>query len=84
MDNHLEYARLVLTRLYDAGLRINTQKSKFFTIEMEYLVYIFTRTGIKPQPNKAYANLALNLLNNVKDLCRFMDMVQYYRDLWAR
>jgi hypothetical protein len=48
---------------------------------MEYLGYILTRYGIKPQPNKVQAMLALALPRIVKELCRFLGMVQYYRDL---
>jgi hypothetical protein len=51
---------------------------------MEYLGYILTRTGIKPQPKKVQAILAITPPKQVKDLCRFLGMVQYYRDLWAR
>ena len=45
---------------------------------------ILTRDGIKPQPNKVQAMLALAPPRNVKELRRFLGMVQYYRDLWAR
>ncbi len=65
-------------------MKINTNKSNFCTLEMEYLGYILPRDGIKPQPNKVQAMPALALLRNVKELCRFLGMVQYYRDLWAR
>jgi hypothetical protein len=51
---------------------------------MEYLGYILTRDGNKPQPNKVQAMLALTPPRNVKELHRFLGMVQYYRDLWAR
>jgi hypothetical protein len=51
---------------------------------MEYLGYILTRDGIKPQPNKVQAMLALALPRNVKELRRYLGMVQYNRDLWAR
>ena len=40
--------------------------------------------GIKPQLNKLQAILALTLPKNVKKLCSFLGMIQYYRDLWAR
>ena len=46
--------------------------------------YILTRDGIKPQSNKVQAMLALAPPRNVKELHRFLGMVQYYRDLWAR
>jgi hypothetical protein len=40
----------VLTRLRDAGLKANAAKSLFCTHKIEYLGYILTREGIKPQP----------------------------------
>ncbi len=76
--------KMVLTRLRDVGLRINAQKSFFCAIETEYLGYILTRTGIKPQPKKVQAILAITPPKQVKDLRKFLGMVQYYQDLWAR
>eukprot|EP00804_Cyclotella_cryptica_P029948 CCRYP_020072-RA/>CCRYP_020072-RA protein AED:0.22 eAED:0.22 QI:0/0/0/1/1/1/2/0/387 len=73
-----------LPRLREAGLRINAQKSSLCAIETEYLGYTLTRTGIKPQQKKVHAILAISPLKNVKDLRKFLGMVQYYRDLWAR
>ncbi len=52
LDDHLDHLRLVLTRLQQAGLKVNAPKSKLCTDETEYLGYILTRTGIKPQPKK--------------------------------
>ncbi len=74
----------VLTRLRDAGLKVNAAKSSFCAHEREYLGYILTREGIKPQPKKVQAILELNPPNNVKELRHFLGMVQYYRDMWAR
>jgi hypothetical protein len=36
----------VLRQLCDAGLKVNTEKSTFFTLEIEYLGSILTRDGI--------------------------------------
>ena len=74
----------VLIRLRDAGLRVNIDKCLFASDEIEYLGYILTRTGIKPQAKKVSAILALLPPKNVKQLRRFLGMVQYYRDLWLR
>ncbi len=74
----------MLTRLRDAGLKVNAAKSSFCAHEIEYLSYILTREEIKPQPKKVQAILALNLPNNVKGLRHFLRMVQYYQDMWAR
>jgi hypothetical protein len=83
LDEHLQKMETVLTRLRDAGLKVNTAKSLFYAHEIEYLGCILTREGIKPQPKKGQAILALNLPNNVKELRHFLGMVQYYRDMWA-
>ncbi len=66
----------------NAGLKINATKSVFCAQETEYLGYILTRGGIKPQPKKVQAILALNPPNNVKELRQFLGMVQYYRGMW--
>ncbi len=84
LEDHLEKLSMVLTRLQDASLKINTDDLNFCTLEMDYLGYILTRDGIKLQSNKVQAMLAQALLRNVKELRRFLGMVQYYRDLWAR
>ncbi len=52
--------------------------------ETEFLGYILTRGGVKPQPKKVQAFFALNLPNNVKELRQFLGMVQNYRDMWAK
>ena len=75
---------MILTRLQDAGLKVNAGKSYFCAIETEYLGYILTRDGIKPQHKKVHEVLALLPPKNVKELRCFLGMVQYYRDLWAR
>jgi hypothetical protein len=74
----------VLTRLHGAGLKVNAAKSSFCAHEIEYLGYILTREGIKPQPKKVQTILVLNLPNNVKELRHILGMVQYYWDMWAR
>jgi hypothetical protein len=84
LNKHLQKMETVLTRLRDIGLKVNAAKSSFCAHEIEYLGYILTRGGIKPQPKKVQAILALNLPNNIKELRHFLGMVQYYRDMWAR
>ena len=74
----------VLTRLCDAGLKVNAAKSLFCAHEIEYLGYILTREGIKPQSKKVQVILVLNPPNNVKELRHFLGMVPYYREMCAR
>ena len=75
-DDHLECLGQVLVRLRDAGLRVNADKSSFAQLEVEYLGYILTRNGIKPVPGK--------VSDSVKELRRFLGMVQYYQDIWEK
>ncbi len=84
LEDHLEKLSMVLTRLQDAGLKINADRSNFCTLETEYLGYKLTRDGIKPQPNKVQVMLALAPPENIKELCRFLGMDQYYRDLLGK
>ncbi len=81
LDKHLQKMEAVLTRLRDAGLKVNAAKSSFCAHEIEYLGYILTREGLKPQSEKVQAILALNPPTNVKELRHFLGMVQYYRDM---
>ena len=83
-EDHLEKLEVVLRRLQLANLRINAEKSTFATDEIEYLGYMLTRSGIKPQPEKVSAILALQPPTNVKELRKFLGIVQYYRDLWEK
>ncbi len=84
LENHQEKLEEVLRQLCDAGLKVNAAKSTFCALEIEYLGYILTRDGIKPQSNKVQAILAIKPPSGVRQLRHFLGMVQYYRDLWAR
>ncbi len=59
-DDHLGKLEQVFIRLCNAGLKINVAKSFFCAQETEYLGYILTRGGIKQQPKKVQAILALS------------------------
>jgi hypothetical protein len=84
LEDQLEKLEEVLRQLCDAGLKVNAAKSTFCALEVEYLGYVLTSDGIKPQSNKVQAILAIQLPTGVRQLRHFLGMVQYYRDLWAR
>ncbi len=75
---HLAKLEAVFIRLHDAGLLKSMPPASFCTAETEYLGYILTRGGVKPQQKKVQAILALNLPINIKELRQFLGMVQYY------
>jgi hypothetical protein len=84
LEDHVEKLREVLRRLRNTGLKVNAAKSFFCTHKIEYLGYILARGGIKPQQKKVQAILVINPPNNVKEIRKFLGMVQYYRDMWAK
>ncbi len=84
LEDHLEKLEEVLRQLRDTGIKVNAAKLTFCTLEIEYLGYVLTRDGIKPQSNKVQAVLAIKPPTGVKQLRHFLGMVQYYHDLWAR
>ena len=65
-DDHLNKVKAVLDCLRLAKLRLNVKKSSFTLYEIEYLGYVLSREGIKPQPEKVSDILALKELQNVK------------------
>jgi hypothetical protein len=76
-EDHLEKLEEVLKRLRDAGLKVNADKSTFCALEIEYLGYVLSKDGIKPQSNKVQAILAIQPPKGVKQLRHFLGMVQY-------
>ena len=74
LGDRLAKLEAVFIRLRGAGLKINATKLFFCTAETEYLGYILTRGGVKPQPRRyrVQAILALNPSNSVKELRRFL------------
>jgi hypothetical protein len=60
-DNHLGKLEQVFIRLRNAGL---AAKSFFCAQKTEYLGYILTRGGIKPQPKKSSRSIRPKVLKN--------------------
>ncbi len=83
-QDHLTKLEMVLARLSTAGMRINAEKSKFFTEQIEYLGYWITRKGIQPVHNKVEAILKIKAPTTRKELRQFIGIVNYYRDMWFR
>jgi hypothetical protein len=47
-EEHLQKLELVFSRLSEAGLKVNANKSHLAVSEIEYLGYWITRNGIQP------------------------------------
>ena len=83
-DEHLEHIEKVLTRLSEAGLKVNVTKSSFCKTELEYLGYWITRKGIQPLTKKVEAILKIATPTKRKELRSFLGMVNFYRDMWPK
>ena len=81
-DDHLDKVTAVLDRLRLIELCVDAKKSHFVLHDIEYRRYVLSCDAIKPQPEKVTAILALRELQNIKELHRFLGMVQYYHDMW--
>ncbi len=76
LEDHLDKLELVLGHLRNAGLKVNAGKLTFCALEIEYLGYVLTRDGIKPQRYKVQAIFAIKPPTGVKQLRHFLGMVQ--------
>ena len=81
---HLEQLDEIFRRCRKAGLQVNAEKCRFGLEEIDYLGYIITPEGIKPNPKKIKAIQALERPTTTTEVRRLIGMVQYYRDLWKR
>jgi hypothetical protein len=75
LEDHLEKLEEVLRQLCDTGLNINADKWTFCALKMEYMGYVLTRDGIKPQSNKVQEILKIKLPTGVRQLRLFLGMV---------
>jgi hypothetical protein len=81
---HLDNLKEVLSRLNESGLKVNASKSFFGRTELEYLGYWITQNGVKPLSKKVEAITNLASPTNRKSVCRFIGLVNYYRDMWGK
>ena len=81
-EDHLKTLETVLERCSKANLKVNPLKSFWGLSEVEYLGYIITREGIKPQQKKIEAIIKMATPKTTTDVRRLVGMIQYYRDMW--
>ena len=74
----------MLTQLRSKGVQLNAGKSYFATTKVNYLGYVITREGIRPQKSKVKAILEMSVPKTVKQLRGFIGLVNFYRDVWRR
>ena len=83
-QKHMAQVDEVLQRLRDKGLQVHLKKSAWVQDSVEYLGYIISREGIRPQDNKIQEMLDLSAPMNQKYLCGFIGMVNFYKNMWPK
>jgi hypothetical protein len=76
--------KTVLQQLQEKGFRANLRKSFFMQKQVEYLGWLLTTNGLKPQPKKIKAMKRIQPPKNTKQLKMFLGMVNFYRNLWPK
>jgi hypothetical protein len=74
----------VLTRVQEAGLKINAVKRFFAQTNLEYLSYNMSRDGLHPSHKKVEAILQIKAPTTRKQLRQFIGMVYYFCDIWPQ
>ena len=80
--DHMRKIEQVLERLEAKGSRAKLRKSFFMQKEVEYLGYLLTTGGLKPQPAKIEAMHCIMRPKNSKQLKMFLGMVNFYQDMF--
>lgn len=76
---HMSRLREVLKRLQDAGLKLNKEKCVFFRDDVTYLGYVIDKNGLRTCSKKVDAIIKAPVPKNVKEIKRFLGVVNYYR-----
>ena len=80
-EEHLQHIDKVLQRLQDNNMMVNPLKSEWGIQETNGLGYLLTPEGIKPDPRKVEAIVAMKAPKNVKQL---RSLLGAYRKMWPR
>ena len=79
LQDHLEHLKLVITRLQEAGLKLNLSKCHFLREEVEYLGHVITPEGLKPAPKLTASVVEFAISRNVQEVRQFLGLSSYYR-----
>jgi Reverse transcriptase (RNA-dependent DNA polymerase) len=79
-EDHLTVLDEVLRRLKQKNQQVNGKKSHFCEIEAEFLGFVLTRNGVKPQISKVEVLMKLAIPKTVKQVRSFIGMINYYKD----
>lgn len=78
-QEHLQHVQIVFRKLREHGLKLKLKKCSFFKKETEYLGFIITDEGVKPDNKKVEAIRTLPPPTCVREIRGFIGMCSYYR-----
>lgn len=78
-EQHRAHLRVVFERLREHNLVINVEKSCFAQPEVEFLGYLINSAGVRPLPARVEAILQYERPTTVKDLRRFLALLNGYK-----
>lgn len=78
-DSHLFRLEEILARFKAANLKLKPSKCKFLMEKVNYLGFLITRNGVKPDPAKIRAIVDIETLSSKDEVKRFLGMMSYYR-----
>lgn len=78
-DQHVDHLRQVFHRLQEHGIVINVQKSEFGKKSLEFLGHHISAEGTSPLPAKVHAVQEFPRPDSIKQLRRFLGLVNFYR-----
>ena len=79
LEEHLRNIREVFETLLEAGCRVQLDKTEFLREEIEYLGYVVSRDGIKPNEKKILAVRRYPKPLDLRQLRGFLGLTSYYR-----
>ena len=77
LDLHLEHINTVLTRLREHGFTVKPKKTHFIKREAQFLGFIVSEDGLRPNPTKIEAIMDIPAPKNLKQLRRLLGVWQY-------
>ena len=78
-QSHLQLLEQVLSRLADAGLKLNPKKTTLVSREVNYLGHVVSAEGVRPDPKKVTAVMQLSPPTSVREVRSFLGLAGYYR-----